>query len=462
MQPSILVLSCERLDAFTALADLLHKHRSEFHEVIVADNSFTDETRTAIQDICEHKFTLIQRPYKPFAMSAMRNLAIDQASGDILVFLDSDILPVNDDFFDKVVDFHENHDALLIMGRYKEHDSTEKKMLPNGNTFIRDSFRERMFAENKRPWRIAASGICSIKRSVLGDIRFDERFCGAWGWEDQDFTRQLWEAGVHLELDTSIASVHYDHPREQTGRENNWAKFNAKWNAVTASRFLDYCKAHDLNPRGASNKLGKFIDYDFTQNNGDCLKVLDIGCGKGLFAHYLSCVYGVEVDTVDPYDGQGHRTEDEGINHAFKEATRDAVKICKTHLVDFRSDTLFDVAIADICLHHIATTRQRLQIGCDTWVELVANVRNVYRHMRYGGTFYVIEVLPITEENTNFEKVSKSVGFTTKHTPQEWSRVLIEAGFQDISVRYQLPKGVARTAGNLKTYGYKYVIKAVK
>jgi len=471
MTISVVVTSCERVAAFRKLAERLAAEG--LHQVVVMDNSKTAEARQVIAELATaHGFRLEQWPFVPFNMCKLRNFGLDAATGDIVVLLDSDIIPLSTEYFGKIRRFHEHNRSLLIHARYKIYDSTSMTEDTDGEPVIVDNYRQGLIDAGKRPWKASSSGNCSIRRDVLGDIRFDERYTGAWGWEDADWTREIWDSGIPLAFDNTICAIHDPHEREQTGRESNWCKFRDKWRERLLPRYTEACSLLKINPRSGSSKVRKyFAGEDLDREVHDCLKILEVGCGSGSLAHYLSCVYGAEVNALDPYDGHGHRTEAESQNEELRVATRDAVKIEKCRLIDYATPDRFDYAVADISLHHIAPTGKRFRDGTKEVELIVESMRRVASALKDGGKFIIVDVNPIAPGNVWYQKccVKGNVRPGSKHFAHEWIHLLTRVGFENFAVDYFWPAKKDHpnvefgsfAARSLK-YAYKYRIVAMK
>ena len=468
---SVVVTSCERVPAFRKLAERLAIE--DLHQVTVMDNSRTPEARQAIAELSvAHGFRLEQWEFEPYNMCKLRNHGLDTATGDVVVMFDSDIVPLSGDFFGKIRAFHRNNKALLIHSRYKEGDSTKIEYDAEGEPTIADRHRTGLLAAGKRPWRASSSGNCSIRRDVLGDIRFDEQYSGAAYHDDTDWTRQIWDSRIPIKFDNTICANHETHPASTSDRQINRRKFQTKWRELLLPRYAAVCQDLGVNGKIGVNAAERCLGgEDLDRETHDCLKVLDIGCGKGLLAHYLSCRYGVEVNALDPYDNSGHRAEDEGVNETLKTRTRDAVRIEKCHLIDFKPVDRFDYVLADISLHHIAHTREPLTDGEKAFEYLVASLQVAYDAMRDGGKFVAIEVNPIGKHNVHYHQhcVIGNVRPGTKHYATEWIHALTRVGFENFSVNYFWPSVSTHPkmnrinfAAKMARYAYKYRIVATK
>ena len=439
---NVLITSCDRVPAFQELAARVKDQR-----VFVADNSTNKANQESIRQTCKaYGFTLTQLPFKPFQQARLRNLLIEQADESaVIIFLDSDIIPISDTFFEDIAAFHKlNPESLCVHARYKENDSTELR----GNA-IHDPYRTGLIEAGKRIWRISSGGNCSIRRNTLASIRYDEQFVGNWGWEDTDFTRQIYEACIPIIFQPHITAIHRDHPIKRDGREANRAKFQKKWAAISLAKLG---KA----PSYLSNKARRLFGDTLNAYTDDCYKLVEVGAGDGWLAHYLAAAYGVEVDMIEPYDNRGHRSDAEENNAALSARLRDATKLHRCLLQDFVSRERFHYAYAYNALHHIAPTVARFDTAPKELKTIVKSLRRLHSRLVKGARFFAIDVDPIGPKNIHYKNLG-TVELATKHYPEEWQIALEQAGFKDISAFYFWPPNVPH---DRERYGYQYRITA--
>jgi SAM-dependent methyltransferase len=466
MKLSVLVLSCERVRAMQLITKRLYELAP--FEVIIMDNSIREVAKESVRVLAnKYGFKVIQEEHTPFNLSGMRNLGIEAATGDVLVFLDSDIVPINDDFLEKIEEFHKHNKKLLIHARYKGGKDTARLTYVAEKPTIFD--KHRIYSiEKGRPWRASSGGNCSIRKDILGDVRFDTRYTGGWGWEDADFTRQLWDKNIDIVFDPTICAKHIEHPIVKTNAASNYEKFWEKWNPETFTRFQELIVRKNLpSPRPELGRYFKHFEQDFHSEK----RVLDIGCGKGLFSHYISSKYGCEVTALDTYAANGNRPEDLDVNEEFKSFTKDGVNIVTGDIREYKNDYPFDVIFARISMHHIIHTTQRLGPEAKCWEDLVAVFTKIYKLLKDKGTFYIIDVLPVPEKNVHYARnMANGVKPGSKHTPQEWMRGLLAAGFENFETRHIWPsksrypeQSKAMSIKNrMDKFGYKYIMQVRK
>jgi glycosyltransferase involved in cell wall biosynthesis len=147
-------------------------------------------------------------------LCAQRNQALDQALGcfDIITFFDDDFLPANT-YLEQVENcFRANPDWAVLHGDavydgatgpgYQFNEGLELLRTLNGRDMARRP------AENDVKDHVGAYGCnMSMRASMIGDLRFDERL-PLYGWqEDIDFTSQLRKHGRVVGM-KSLCGVH--------------------------------------------------------------------------------------------------------------------------------------------------------------------------------------------------------------------------------------------------------------
>lgn len=167
-----------------------------------------------------------------------RNLAAAKARGDILVFIDGDIL-VEDGALDKLrdIDYKNISGACAAVAAMQVVPEEAAVILKdfNGRDWSRErgfDLFHRVFPDSRAgtknlPWNRFYSAICAVPRDkFFAAGAFDENLSG-WGGEDIDLGYRLSALGS-LVFEQSIRGIHIPHPRNQrenelTGRKNMYA-----------------------------------------------------------------------------------------------------------------------------------------------------------------------------------------------------------------------------------------------
>jgi glycosyltransferase involved in cell wall biosynthesis len=180
-----------------AVLDSLAAQDAPVDEVIVVDDGSTDETAT----IATARGAKVVRPEGTRFAGGARNRGWDEASGDIVVFLDSDAVPARgwgsglrralDEFPGSIVGCARTFDARTPWG-WVAHLQCETPYLPLGRP---------------RRVRFLSSYCLAIPREL--PVRWDE----SYGGEDGLFSADAIEAGFELVFDPRFHAYH-DHARE--------------------------------------------------------------------------------------------------------------------------------------------------------------------------------------------------------------------------------------------------------
>jgi glycosyltransferase involved in cell wall biosynthesis len=200
-----------------ALASLEALPNMHIAEILVCDDGSDDETEVTVRGFADRlPVQYLSQQNLGFRAAAARNLGIKKATGDVSIFIDSDVvLPRG--FLNAHIMRHRNSArARLIFGYRRrvriapppdtqlsqigeyEPDHREAQLAPNGLAL----------KQSKTPWYFAYS--CNI--SVSGDLRrqlFDEDFIG-WGNEDLEFAYRAVASGAEIAAAPEASLWHID------------------------------------------------------------------------------------------------------------------------------------------------------------------------------------------------------------------------------------------------------------
>lgn len=228
-------------------------------EVIVVDNGSDDNTLEMLKSF-RPKFRLkFIRLEKNKGIARGRNTGIRKATGDILIFHDSDMIAPRDFISRHLADHEEKNIVVcgiswkrILTFYYKEFENDFKKNsdkieLKLEDTFINlnkqpligiDSIIDGSYMEHSYdldtdftrllrgilqqyngrlqdyvlPWRFFLTNNASVERSRVLEVgMFDENIV-AYGFEDYDLGIRLYKSGSKFIFDENILSVHQEHP----------------------------------------------------------------------------------------------------------------------------------------------------------------------------------------------------------------------------------------------------------
>jgi glycosyltransferase involved in cell wall biosynthesis len=188
------------------------------YEVIVIDDSSPDDTQAVIQEYQAkiRNFTFF-RNIKNEGICYSRNRILDNAKGDIIVFIDDDV-SVFPDCLDEIVKaYTQDPDALFAWGGvYQCHGTCD----PNKLTF-------------------GSGSLFSIRRIIAQHFRFDTniRYMKTYVCEEHDFARRVQQAPAKIIRTPAAKANHYQAPAKNRawrglGGDLNYLYENSKRNSV--------------------------------------------------------------------------------------------------------------------------------------------------------------------------------------------------------------------------------------
>lgn len=179
-----------------------------------------------------------------------RNLAIRQASGEILVFLDVD-MAVADNFARNLYEKHfSNGQEQCVIGQMIDYDNNNSDVesvkvkpysyyagqladLQNQSPFIMD---ERWKVDSHIPWALVWTALVALPRHLVvkHHLQFDLNFHG-YGVEDLEWALRIHKAGIPIVLKEDVWGIHLPHVRNlgtnKNAEKKNYQYFLKKWPA---------------------------------------------------------------------------------------------------------------------------------------------------------------------------------------------------------------------------------------
>jgi glycosyltransferase involved in cell wall biosynthesis len=227
-------------------------------EILFIDDCSTDETYTLKDHQSRYSFTYIRNASNK-GRAASRNVGIELARGELVLFLDSEMI-AEPEFLRNHINHHLNEDRLVVSGAFyhkgvftmyypqfsnnqlnhiKQMSAYHGYPLPQLNrhdptSLVNDedisslrclqlSFPNPYFPEiaetfgdelrgYRLPWTVFLSGNVSLKKDLLLCAGgFDENFTG-WGYEDWELGYRLFKEGAKIISKSNIKAYHQEHP----------------------------------------------------------------------------------------------------------------------------------------------------------------------------------------------------------------------------------------------------------
>jgi GT2 family glycosyltransferase len=216
---SVVIPTFRRPQALQATLEAMVEldYPSDLYEVIVVDDGASDDTRAVVERFRQGSPRITYLSQDHSGVATARNRGAEHASGDLLVFVDDDIVVAPEHLRRHVEDQEEFGDAL-VNGHWEFSPETmaELQESPFGRfrieveSWVKDGIGKQRISDSiLRPREVTACnlGIRAQTFARLGG--FDESFPYA-GCEDQDFSLRAKEAGVPFVYDRSIRLLHND------------------------------------------------------------------------------------------------------------------------------------------------------------------------------------------------------------------------------------------------------------
>lgn len=241
-------------------------------EVILVDDGSSDETLQIPKKFHPPFLFKYIKCEKNMGRSRARNIGIETANGEIIVFLDAEMI-VNPDFVQNHYHYHQSHNKMVLTGALGYHSlfsfifpqfnkdelnriakfvQFDEVFLNRFQTFTKtnrptqmvfqediDSLRFQklsyfsqspidqktitLFGEKltgfQIPWIAFLTGNVSLRKELLQTAsHFDETFKG-WGFEDWELGYRLYKCGATFAYSQNVASYHQEHP---VTNHSNW------------------------------------------------------------------------------------------------------------------------------------------------------------------------------------------------------------------------------------------------
>ena len=224
---SIVIPTSDRVKLLENVLYALNEQTCKSFEVIIVDDGSTDGTKQLV----EHFNSLFTLRYiyvdkqQGNGASHSRNIGIDMAAGEIIIFLDSDSL-VHKDFVAEHYRFHQAHSNLAVVGiRWNLLPAEiDKELIKKG--FTREDMpvdnldkQNRMFqffsynmSQFSVPWWFFSTSNASVrKEALLSAGKFDEQFGKYILYEDTEIAYRLYKNSTKFVINANTECYHLYH-----------------------------------------------------------------------------------------------------------------------------------------------------------------------------------------------------------------------------------------------------------
>jgi len=180
---------------------ILQDYPKERYEIIVVDDGSSDATQEMVKSKMGSKVGLRYFYQKKRGPHFARNLGIDKARGEIMIFVDSDIFtPPN--FISEHVKFHQKFGDVVVSGPTVRTDRLDNVFADANRRKIK-----KLLFDFSGPSFITSN--LSVKRKFLIRVGgFDEEFTG-FGWHDWELGLRLKKLGLKARRNINAIVYHY-------------------------------------------------------------------------------------------------------------------------------------------------------------------------------------------------------------------------------------------------------------
>lgn len=236
MKTSVIITTYNRPDALKRVLDGLYRQTCPPHEIIVADDGSTNETRDMLGPYTGRKKTPLFHVWQQdlgFRAARIRNRAILKSTGDYLILLDGDCIPGPHFIADHLAlarpgHFFQGKRVLVnpkLAGHFDREDIASffrlvRHALSNGISNRHHIFRVPFFPGYR------VDGLSGVRSCNMGIFRedlsavngFNQDFVG-WGREDSELVVRLYNLGIRRREHPFMAiCYHLWHPENSRSR----------------------------------------------------------------------------------------------------------------------------------------------------------------------------------------------------------------------------------------------------
>ncbi len=251
---------------------------AEDYEIIVVDDCSTDNTATEIgREAGVPQIIFIQNPVNK-GRAETRNIALDRACGEIVIFSDGDTIPCND-YLRGHLEGHQRYpeDRYVVLGAAAMPEDLEITPLMYLGNVVQAMSSAEYVSDDPYDWLHFSTLNVSLKRRFLNNVRFDgssfrrdqENATELPGFEDTELAQRLAKRGMKLVYRPTIRAYHYHFrsPDEYIDKVLGYGKRFAVW--------ISLCDPEDT--RELNRRMNYLLDREhlFSKANiKECLRRL--------------------------------------------------------------------------------------------------------------------------------------------------------------------------------------------
>lgn len=216
MKASVIIITKNQKDLLQqSLPILLKQDLKGGYEIIVVDSGSTDGAREYVKSL---SIKLVEIPSENFRFARAFNIGARHASGEFLIRLSGDAIPIKDNFLAEMIEpFKDNK----VGGTYGRYIQTGKKGYSHPNFWPPERFPDRTIRFSKRPFFFKtyfgknnrerdivtslAGACCAIRRKMWQARPFNENLLGG---EDAEYAVYLHLKGFDVVYNPKAEVIH--------------------------------------------------------------------------------------------------------------------------------------------------------------------------------------------------------------------------------------------------------------
>lgn len=218
MRATVVIPTYRRPERLRALLECLtHQSNEHMARVVVADDGSGDHTEKVARGFADRlPLEYATQEDLGFRAGQARNLGIERALGEVVIFVDDDVL-VRPDFVEQHLAAHRSAPgAHSVAIGYRHRTARFEGAVPELARVLESERDDRLIelevpvSEHPTPWVYVYS--CNFSVTLGGpELRFDDGFSG-WGLEDTELGYRLYHAGYAVVEADSARVLHVEDP----------------------------------------------------------------------------------------------------------------------------------------------------------------------------------------------------------------------------------------------------------